>query len=97
VSASVSTHVLDTGRGEPARGILVELFHGEELVATAVTDTDGRVADLAGNLDPGIYRMAFHPQTAFFSRVELEVALGDGHFHIPLLVSPYSCTTYRGS
>jgi 5-hydroxyisourate hydrolase-like protein (transthyretin family) len=39
----------------------------------------------------------FHPQTDFFARVELEVALADGHFHVPLLVSPYSCTTYRGS
>jgi 5-hydroxyisourate hydrolase len=37
------------------------------------------------------------PETDFFARVELEVALADGHFHVPLLVSPYACTTYRGS
>jgi 5-hydroxyisourate hydrolase len=97
VSVSLSTHVLDTGRGEPASGVLVELFQGPELVATGVTGTDGRIADLADELDPGSYRIVFHPHTDFFARVELEVALVDGHFHVPLLVSPYACTTYRGS
>ena len=97
MSASLSTHVLDAGRGEPASGVLVELFQGPELVATGVTDTDGRIADLADELDAGSYRLVFHPETDFFARVELEVALVDGHFHVPLLVSPYACTTYRGS
>jgi 5-hydroxyisourate hydrolase len=97
VSASLSTHVLDTGHGQPASGVLVELFQGAELVATGVTGRDGRIADLADELDPGSYRLVFHPETDFFTRVELEVALADGHFHVPLLVSPYSCTTYRGS
>jgi 5-hydroxyisourate hydrolase len=97
VSASLSTHVLDTGRGQPASGVLVELFQGAELVATGVTGSDGRIVDLAAELDPGSYRLVFHPETDFFARVELEVALADGHFHVPLLVSPYSCTTYRGS
>ncbi|HLM93098.1 MAG TPA: hydroxyisourate hydrolase [Gaiellaceae bacterium] len=97
MSVSLSTHVLDTGRGEPASGVLVELFQGAELVGTGVTGTDGRIAELAADLDPGAYRLVFHPQTDFFARVELEVALADGHFHVPLLVSPYSCTTYRGS
>jgi len=97
VSASLSTHVLDTGRGQPASGVLVELFLGEELVATGVTGTDGRIAELAAGLDPASYRLVFHPASDFFGRVELEVALGEGHFHVPLLVSPYSCTTYRGS
>jgi 5-hydroxyisourate hydrolase len=97
VSVSLSTHVLDTGRGEPASGVLVELFQGAELVATGVTGTDGRIAELADELDPGSYRLVFHPETDFFARVEFEVALADGHFHVPLLVSPYACTTYRGS
>ena len=97
MSASLSTHVLDTGRGEPASGVLVELFQGPELVATGVTDTDGRIAHLADELDAGSYRLVFHPETDFFARVELEVALVDGHFHVPLLVSPYACTSYRGS
>ena len=97
MSASLSTHVLDTGRGQPASGVLVELFQGVELVATGVTGSDGRIGDLADELDPGSYRLVFHPDTDFFTRVELEVALADGHFHVPLLVSPYACTTYRGS
>jgi 5-hydroxyisourate hydrolase len=97
VSASLSTHVLDTGRGQPASGVLVELFQGAELVATGVTGSDGRIGDLAAELDPGSYRLVFHPETDFFARVELEVALVDGHFHVPLLVSPYACTSYRGS
>jgi 5-hydroxyisourate hydrolase len=97
MSASLSTHVLDTARGGPASGVLVELFSGDALVASAVTGADGRVADLADDLDPGAYRLVFYPETEFFARFEVQVALGEGHFHVPLLVSPYSCTTYRGS
>ena len=97
MSASLSTHVLDTGLGRPASGVLVELFQGEEIVATGVTDSDGRISFDGAELEPGSYRLVFHPESDFFARVELEVALDDGHSHIPLLVSPYSCTTYRGS
>ncbi len=97
MSASLSTHVLDTGRGEPATGVVVELFRSGEFVSRAETDADGRIGELASELEPGVYTIVFHPRTDFFARVELEVVLGDGHFHIPLLVSPYSCTTYRGS
>ena len=56
---------------------------GDELVATGVTGTDGRIAELASQLEPGSYRLVFHPETDFFARVELEVALGDGHPHVP--------------
>jgi 5-hydroxyisourate hydrolase len=97
MSASLATHVLDTGRGAPARGVRVELFRGDELVSAGETDGDGRIAELAAGLEPGPYRLVFHPETEFFARFEVEIALGDGHFHVPLLVSPYSCTTYRGS
>jgi 5-hydroxyisourate hydrolase len=99
VSASLSTHVLDTGRGRPASGVLVELFQGDEIVATGVTDGDGRMS-FEADLDPGTYRLVFHPaSSAFFSRVEVEISIdGEGrNLHVPLLVSPYSCTTYRGS
>ena len=59
---SISTHVLDTGRGEPARGVTVELFRGDDLVASGETDDDGRIAQLAGDeLGPGAYRLVFHP------------------------------------
>ena len=99
MSASLSTHVLDTGRGRPASGVLVELFRGEEIVATGVTDGDGRMS-FDAELEPGSYRLVFHPaSSAFFSRVEVEISIDEAgkHFHVPLLVSPYACTTYRGS
>jgi 5-hydroxyisourate hydrolase len=97
MTASLSTHVLDTGKGEPARGVQVELHRGETLVATGETDQDGRIPELAGDLEAGAYRLVFRPPSAFFRRVELELELDDGHYHVPLLVAPYGCTTYRGS
>ena len=97
VSASLSTHVLDTGRGEPADGVRVELARDGAQIAAGMTDSDGRVQELARDLEPGTYTLAFHPPSPFFRRVELELALEDGHYHVPLLVSPYSCASYRGS
>jgi 5-hydroxyisourate hydrolase len=94
--ATLSTHVLDTGRGRPAAGVRVELFREAELVAAAETDSDGRIGELA-DVAPGAYRLVFHPPSEFFRRVELELELGEGHHHVPLLIAPYSCTTYRGS
>ena len=92
----ISTHVLDTANGRPAAGVRVELYRGDELVAAAETDDDGRIRELA-DVGAGTYRLVFHPPSPFFRRVELELALGDGHHHVPLLVSPYACSTYRGS
>lgn len=92
----LSTHVLDTASGRPAAGVLVELFQGDELVASGKTDGDGRIRQLA-DVAAGTYRLVFHPPSPFFTRVELQVELGDGDHHVPLLVSPYSCATYRGS
>jgi 5-hydroxyisourate hydrolase len=97
VSVSVSTHVLDTGRGAPAQGVEVELIRDSEVLASGVTDEDGRIARLAEDVEAGAYSLVFHPHSPFFRRFELEVELTDGHYHIPLLVSPYSCVTYRGS
>jgi 5-hydroxyisourate hydrolase len=97
VPVSLSTHVLDTGAGTPARGVRVELFHGSELVADGSTDEDGRVGALAGGLAPGRYRLVFHPPSTYFRRVELELELEDGHHHVPLLTSSFACVTYRGS
>jgi 5-hydroxyisourate hydrolase len=97
VSASLSTHVLDTERGSPAQDVHVELHEGGELVAEGRTDDDGRIAELGTSLRPGVYRLVFHPPSPFFRRVELEIELADGHYHVPLLVSPYSCASYRGS
>jgi 5-hydroxyisourate hydrolase len=96
----ISTHVLDTERGEAAEGVIVELYRGEALLAAAQTDADGRIGELSPNaLEAGTYRLVFHPPSAFFRRVELEIAVDDTarHYHVPLLVSPYSCASYRGT
>jgi 5-hydroxyisourate hydrolase len=93
---SLSTHVLDTGAGRPAEGVEVAVYRGEDVVASERTDGDGR-ARLAESLEPGLYRIAFRPPSEFFRRVEPEVELEDGHYHVPLLVSPYGCASYRGS
>jgi 5-hydroxyisourate hydrolase len=97
VSVSVSTHVLDVERGRPATGVAVELYRGDERVGDGATDGDGRIAELGSGLEPGVYRLVFAPPSPFFRRAELAVVLEDGHYHVPLLVSSYACTTYRGS
>ena len=93
----ISTHVLDTGRGVPASGVRVELFDGDELVGYGETDDDGRIRQLA-DAAPGTYRLVFHSASPFFRRVEVEVVIEAGRdYHVPLLLSPYACTIYRGS
>ena len=92
----LSTHVLDTANGKPAAGVRVELYRGDELVGSGETDSDGRICSLA-DTNAGVYRLVFHPPSPFFTRVEVELALGDGDNHVPLLLSPYQCTIYRGS
>jgi len=94
---TISTHVLDTEQGRPAAGVRVELYRADgSLAGDGVTDADGRIARLAEG-DPGTYRLVFHPPSPFFTRVELELQLTDGHHHVPLLVSSYGCASYRGS
>jgi 5-hydroxyisourate hydrolase len=94
---TVSTHVLDTERGRPAARVRVELYNADgDLVGNGLTDADGRISEL-GEAAPGTYRIVFHPPSPFFKRVELEVELGEGHHHVPLLISSYACTSYRGS
>lgn len=107
----ISTHVLDTGRGEPASGIVVRLEHsaGGE-IGRAVTDLDGRVTDFgAAGLQAGTYRLVFETEAylrsagdraePFFPEVVVTFTI-DGQrprYHVPLLLSPYSYSTYRGS
>jgi 5-hydroxyisourate hydrolase len=95
----ISTHVLDTELGEPAAGMQVALYRGKELVSLQETDEDGRIAELTDRLEPGEYRLVFHVEGGFFEKVELTIAIVDvhRHYHVPLLISSYSCTTYRGS
>ena len=95
----ISTHVLDTERGEPRAGLKVGLYRGHQLVAEGVTDGDGRIAELAPDIGSGDYRLVFHVDGEFFRAIELTLAIDDPgrDYHVPLLLSTYSCTTYRGS
>lgn len=100
---TLSTHVLDTTTGQPARGlgVRVETQRDATVIARGKTDKDGRIADLAGDLTPGVYRIVFETREyapdGFFAQVTLDVALGAGHTHVPLLLSRYGVTSYRGS
>jgi 5-hydroxyisourate hydrolase len=103
---TISTHVLDTERGVPAPGIRVTLYRlvddGQPLRLTqALTDEDGRVRDLLERpLTAGDYRLEFGlGRGGFFERVSLDVHVTDmsRSYHVPLLMSGHSLTTYRGS
>ena len=96
MTVSLSTHVLDVEHGRPASGVRVELWR-DDLLTAAETDADGRIEALGADLEPGVYRLLFRPPSPFFRGIGVEVQLEDGHYHVPLLVSSYGCTTYRGS
>jgi 5-hydroxyisourate hydrolase len=102
---TVSTHVLDTARGEPAAGMMVRLARwGEDGwvgVAEALTDEDGRVPRF-GELAAGLFRLGFETGdygNEFYPFVHVVFAVDEerSHYHVPLLLSPYGYSTYRGS
>jgi 5-hydroxyisourate hydrolase len=96
----ISTHVLDTEEGRPGAGVKVGLYRGKEQLSLQETDEDGRIAELSpGALEPGVYRIVFHADSGFFETIEVSIAIADPdeHFHVPLLLAPYSCVIYRGS
>jgi len=116
--AHLSTHVLDTARGIPAKGLRIELHRIENdtrrRVATGVTNGDGRVAKplISGDLlDIGVYELVFHAgdylrsaglqasEPAFLDQIVVRfgVAEPDRNYHVPLLLSPFGYSTYRGS
>lgn len=96
--ASLSTHVLDTASGRPAPGTRVSLEKDGAVVARGVTDADGRIGELAAALEPGRYRLVFELEGRFFRRVAIDVEIGtDAKYHVPLLVTPFAVTSYRGS
>jgi len=78
-------------------GVRVSLYRGTELVARGDTDTDGRIRELGRDLAAGSYRVLFALKGPFFEEIALQVRLEDGHYHVPLLVTPFGCVTYRGS
>jgi 5-hydroxyisourate hydrolase len=96
----ISTHILDTEQGRPGSGLKVGLYRNEQLISERETDEDGRIAELSpAPLEAGVYRIVFHPETGFFEKIEISLAIADPdeHFHVPLLLAPYSCVIYRGS
>ena len=105
--STISTHVLDTALGRPAAGVRVTLLNAQGAsIGSAVTDSDGRARDFAGALLPGSYRLRFDVAPYFrdaereslYEEVVVSVRVdGTGHYHVPLLLSPFSYTTYRGS
>ena len=108
---SISTHVLDTMRGAPAAGLTVALQRREpdgdwKEVAQATTDSDGRVRQLTDDdLDAAEYRLEFDTrpyfersgQGAFYPTVSVVFTFEGGHLHVPLLLSAYGYTTYKGT
>jgi 5-hydroxyisourate hydrolase len=106
----ITTHVLDTVQGKPAEGIpiLLEASRSNSwaLIRDSATDEDGRCRDLANNAERGRYRMTFvigpYLRKLGRSSVYPEISVtfecdGIGHYHLPLLLSDNSYTTYRGS
>jgi 5-hydroxyisourate hydrolase len=97
--ATLSTHILDTASGRPAPCVSVSLEHEGAVIARGVTDADGRVAEIATGLAAGRYRLIFElGANSFFRRVALDLEIGsDPKYHVPLLVTRFAVTSYRGS
>ncbi|HEY5856594.1 MAG TPA: hydroxyisourate hydrolase [Aldersonia sp.] len=106
---SVSTHVLDAVLGAPATGVAVTLYNAAGVeVTAATTDADGRIGSMLPHAaQAGDYRLVFDTgayfaatgQTGFYPEVSITFTVTDrdAHYHVPLLLSPYAFSTYRGS
>jgi 5-hydroxyisourate hydrolase len=109
---TLSTHVLDTARGVPAAGMVIALYAldgpARTLLAETITNAAGRTdAPLASALAPGTYELVFAAGAyfaaaatgAFYSDIPIRFTLAAGveRYHVPLLLSPWGYTTYRGS
>jgi 5-hydroxyisourate hydrolase len=100
---SLSTHVLDTARGRPAAHVSIELRRADGgVIATATTNDDGRAS--FGDLDAGEYELVFaigdyFGEREFLDRIPVRFRIADAaaKYHVPLLVSPWAYSTYRGS
>ena len=110
--STLSTHVLDTMHGRPAAGMALVLRGPGGTLAQGTTNNDGRCPGLvAGELAPGRYALTFSvaayfrslgvdlPEPPFLDGVTIDFGIADngGHYHVPLLVSPFAYSTYRGS
>ncbi|HYZ16625.1 MAG TPA: hydroxyisourate hydrolase [Candidatus Acidoferrum sp.] len=111
MSATLSTHVLDIARGVPAAGIEIVLYaiDGERrtVVTRTVTDDDGRTGALASGLHSGMYELVFAVAAYFggtatpslFDTIPVRFRIDEHNerYHVPLLLSPWGYSTYRGS
>jgi 5-hydroxyisourate hydrolase len=111
--STITTHILDISQGRPAQGVNVVLeFQADEwqVIGTGVTDVDGRLKTLLSpdhQLQSGKYRITFetaayfaaHNITSFYPEISVTFFIQDAaqHYHVPLLVSPFGYSTYRGS
>ena len=105
---TLSTHVLDTSKGTPAAGVSLRLLQGETVLFSGETDQDGRCPALRSlTLAIGRYRLEFSvagylgtlvdPPFLDVIPIDFGVAEAGAHYHVPLLLSPYGYSTYRGS
>ena len=110
--SAITTHVLDTAKGKPARGVPVQLeyLNGDgswKKIAEGVTDADGRLKNLLSSefkLERGTYKICFETSAYLgeegfypFAHIVFKIADPSQHYHIPLLLSPFGYSTYRGS
>ena len=113
MNAGLTTHVLDTANGKPASGVQIRLYRLEqgtrELLKSTITNSDGRTDEpliARGSLETGQYELVFEigayfalPEPRFLETIPICFFVADvtAHYHVPLLVSPWSYSTYRGS
>ncbi|UNX54896.1 hydroxyisourate hydrolase [Georgenia sp. TF02-10] len=112
MTSHITTHVLDAVAGTPAAGVGVTLARltdgGPQELAAGTTDADGRNRDLGPErLEPGTYRITFATEEYFDRQgretfypqvtIDFRVAPGQDHYHVPILLSPFAFSTYRGS
>lgn len=102
--AGITTHILDTAKGRPAAGVPITLFRDRDVLFDGVTDDDGRARVLEPDrVKPGVYRIVFdtgaYNPDGFFPEATIVFRVDDvaQHYHVPLLLSPFGYSTYRGS
>ena len=113
MTSPITTHVLDTASGSPAAGVAIvlelETDDGWTALGSGTTDADGRLRTLLapGALRAGVHRLVFdvgayfaaRGTSTFWREVTIEFVVKDpgAHYHVPLLLSPFGYSTYRGS
>lgn len=107
--SQITTHILDAATGQPASDVAVELTDADgTVVATGVTGDNGRITDFGpDSLAVGAYRLVFATaeyfarteRPTFYPRVTIDFSVTDAqqHYHVPLLISPFAYSTYRGN